>query len=90
MENVSFLSTKNTEGKVAPSCIVCENKTCLKTKKPCQAIEALLPKPYGGIDGKKIKFYAPDILEKISNEEIGRRYTTKGGKQKKSHLPQEN
>ena len=86
MENALFIKKPRKEGQIAPSCIVCQNKTCLKTKKPCKEIEKLLCRPQGGISGRRLKFYDPKILEKIADEIEARGYTTKGGKKKKAHI----
>lgn len=67
--------------------MLCSN--CLKRptcKAICPALEEMLPKPYAGIDGKKIKFYAPPTLEKIIDEQIGQRFNCGGGKLNKPHL----
>lgn len=46
-------------------CEICENKICLKTKKPCQKIEKQLPKPQTG--RLKGEFY-------LSNDLIDRNF----------------
>lgn len=47
-------------------CKDCQNKTCLLTKKPCKEVERLLAKPYGGINGRKIVFLDPHIIETVA------------------------
>ena len=65
-----------------------KNKNCKVCggKGTYESIENTLPKPQGGINGKKVKFYDPRILAKISDEKIGREFTSGGGKRKQPHI----
>ena len=51
------------------ACQKCKDRPCIKTGKICDEVEALLPKPQGGISGRKIKFYEPNVLEDIANKQ---------------------
>jgi hypothetical protein len=49
-----------------PFCLTCDmRKTC---KAICPELEKALPKPQGGISGRKIKFFAPNKLEGLATE----------------------
>ena len=67
----------------AQFCLSCPTRPSCKAI--CPALEKSLPKPFGGINGKKIKFYNPIVLQGISDEKIGQLFTTRGGKQIKPH-----
>ena len=64
--NNDFLTPE--EEKPLIACSQCVAQECIKTGKICDKVEALLPKPFGGINGKKIKFYDPIILEDMATK----------------------
>ena len=66
MEANAFLSKE--EEAPLKTCVNCKDQPCIKTGKICDKVEALLPKPFGGINGKKIKFYDPIILEDMATK----------------------
>ncbi len=49
----------------ASFCLTCSKKSVCK--EICPELEKVLPKPQGGNNGRKMKFYAPSIIEDIAN-----------------------
>jgi hypothetical protein len=50
------------------TCQKCKDQTCLKTGKPCDEIEKLLPKPTTG-HGRKEHSFDPYVLDYMSGEQ---------------------
>jgi hypothetical protein len=62
------------------NCEDCNNKVCLKTGKPCEEIEKLLPKLNTGRNSRREKTHSPEHIEDIA---IKRAFRLKYGERKK-------
>jgi hypothetical protein len=46
-------------------CEKCKEKACVKTGKPCKEVEAMLPKPRSGTNGRREIITDPQFMEQV-------------------------